>query len=670
MPLMKMRSLLVALCAIAIGSCARGGAASPPVTVAPATAPAAEPTPSAAAPEPTAAPAPTAAPEPADEIAALDAARRPLRDPVVLARALGGCRPDPAACPAVARTEPLEVAVGEVRPFYITDLASNRQYEIEAELRYAGPVVLMYVERGVPYDQGALERAARAFEQEIYPRTREIFGAEAQPGVDGDPRITILNARSPSGGVLGYFSSQDLLPRQVNRFSNEREMFFMNIDLLDFASAGYLDTLSHEFQHMIHQNEAPGSPIWFNEGASQLSQDLNGFVDAGLTPLFLSNPDVQLTHWAVLSGSGPHYGASHLFMRYLYAQYAGEAQLRPLLRADAGNNLQAFVELAARTRPDITSFSQIVADWAVANLIDSPAVGDGRYTYATGHSLPPLLPFTVQPVELLPGASVGDSVAQFGADYYALPAGARVTFQGAPTVYLAAELPIGRYAWWGGRSDDSLATLTRPFDLRGLASATLRFRAWYEIENDYDYAFVTVSTDGGATWETLAGAHTTADDPQGVNYGHGFTGVSGRPGLSVQDGARGIWVEETMDLTPYAGREILLRFWQINDQAFNAPGLLIDEISIPELGYYDDVEAGDGGWQAEGFARVDGDLPQRWELRLVRIAPDGAMRVEALPTDEGGAAAAALAPGERGVLVVMGATPHTSERASYEVSVQ
>ncbi|HMQ29299.1 MAG TPA: immune inhibitor A, partial [Chloroflexaceae bacterium] len=615
------------------------------------------------------APAPTAAPAPADELAALDAARRPLRDPVVLARALGACRPDPGACPTVARNEPLDVAVGYVRPFYITDLLSNSQYEIEAELRYAGPVALMYVERGVGYSQGDLERAARAFEQEIYPRTREVFGSEAQPGVDGDPRITILNARSPSGGVLGYFSSQDALPRQVNRFSNEREMFFMNIELLDFAGPGYLDTLAHEFQHMIHHNEGPGSPVWFNEGASQLSEDLNGFVGAGLTTLFLSAPDVQLTHWAPLSGALPHYGASHLFMRYIYAQYAGEAQLRPLIQADAGNNLQAFVDLAARTRPDITSFSQIVADWAVANLIDSPTTGDGRYTYATGHGLPELLPARVQPRELFPGAAA-DTVAQFGADYYALPAGAAVAFRGAPTVPLAAELPRGRYAWWSGRSDDSFATLTRAFDLRGLGAATLRFSAWYEIENDYDYAFVTVSTDGGVTWETLPGAHTTADDPQGVNFGHGYTGVSGQPGLGVEDGVRGTWVEETMDLAPYVGQEILLRFWQINDQGFNAPGLLVDEIGIPELGYSDDVESGDGGWQAEGFVRVDGDLPQRWELRLVRAAPDGGLSVEPLAADETGAAAATLAPDERGILVVVGATPHTSERAYYEVSVQ
>jgi len=122
-----------------------------------------------------------------------------------------------------------------------------------------------------------------------------------------------------------------------------------------------------------------------------------------------------------------------------------------------------------------------------------------------------------------------------------------------------------------------------------------------------------------------------------------------------------------MDLTPFAGQEILLRFWSINDQGVHAPGILIDNIAIPEIGFRDDVEAGAGDWEAAGFVRIDGDLPQLWELRLVRTAADGQMSVDVLETDADGVATATLNAGERGVLVVIAATPHTSERARYEV---
>lgn len=691
---MKTPILLLLLCALLITGCTPFGTASAPTVtpVAPTTivspptsppAPAASPitiggpTPTApSATEPTSAaaqPSPAIFDSPSDPdpaIATIAANPRPLRDQVALARAFQACQPDPAVCPTVARTEPLELQVGYTRPFYVTDFDTNTQFEIEAELKYASPVVLMYVEQGLRYDQQDLERAAQTFEQEIYPRTREIFGSELQPGVDGDLRITILNANDPSGQVLGYFSSQDSLPSSINRYSNEREMFFMNITLMPFDDPEYLQVLAHEFQHMIHSAEQPGSALWFNEASSQLAEDLNGFVGSGFINRYLVDPDVQLNTWATAPDQSlAHYGASHLFLRYIYAQYAGAEQVRPLVQANAGHQLWPFVELAARTRPDITRFGQLVSDWAVANLLDDPQVADGRYAYDTGHDLDQLLPRPVQPQAISAGQIVKDTVAQFGADYLELSRGSTLTFQGTPRIGIADTMPRDNYAWWSGRSDDSVATLTRALDLRGLERATLQFETWYEIEDDYDYAFITVSTDNGATWTTLEGQFTTTYDPQGVNYGHALTGLSGRPGTKLETGLRGQWVEEEVDLSAYAGQTVLLRFWQINDQGFNAPGMLLDNIRIPELDLRDDGESGPGAWIAEGFALVDGTLPQRWELRLVRIAPNGTT-VEALNVDAAGRASAELAANEEGVLVIVATTPFTSEPAFYQLTTR
>ncbi len=636
-------------------------------------------------PSPTAAPAPTVtaaplvpdlpAPTPMpqfddDDLALIAANPRLPRDMVELAIALGDCRDDPADCPAVAREQPLDVAVGDVEPFWLTDIVARRNFEIEAELRYAGPHVLMYVDTAVAVNQQDLVQAAQTFEQEIYPRTRELFGSEWQPGVDGDPRITILNGRNVGGGVIGYFSAADAVPRSINRFSNEREMFYMNIEWLDPADPTYLDTLAHEFQHMIHQNEQRKSATWFNEGLATLSQDLNGFISQGFTALYISDPDVQLNAWGNQPGtSGGHYGAAHLFMRYIYTQYAEPEDIRELLRANAGNNLAAFSELAVQSRSDVDSFTRLYGDWAVANLLNDPAVADGRYSYPALPELSNALPSTVVPQVIGPGETSG-RVHQFGSDYLELPPGPlSLEFSGDAVVGVAAERPQGNYAWWSNRSDNSVATLSRSVDLRGLERATLEFDTWFEIENDYDYAFVTVSTDGGRTWETLPGLHTTDADPQGVNYGHGISGISGSPGVELGDGPRGQWVSERMDLTPYAGRQIELRFWQITDEGFNAPGILIDNIRIPELDFADDVENGANNWQAEGFVRFDTVLPQRWSLRLVITDAAGQVRVATLQVDDQGQARASLADGERGVLVISGATPYTTEQANYRVIV-
>jgi hypothetical protein len=119
-----------------------------------------------------------------------------------------------------------------------------------------------------------------------------------------------------------------------------------------------------------------------------------------------------------------------------------------------------------------------------------------------------------------------------------------------------------------------------------------------------------------------------------------------------------------MDLTPFAGKQILMRFWLVEDAAYNAEGMLIDNIRIPELGYRDDAEGGDGGWQAQGFVRTTGTLPQSWKLRLIRVG-QGSIAVEQVPVDGQGQAAVRLGAGERGLLAVMGTTPMTTEPATY-----
>ena len=83
--------------------------------------------------------------------------------------------------------------------------------------------------------------------------------------------------------------------------------------------------------------------------------------------------------------------------------------------------------------------------------------------------------------------------------------------------------------------------------------------------------------------------------------------------------------------------------------------------------YADGAEDGDGGWQAQGFVRTSGVLPQTWALRLIRES-GGTTSVERLPVDAAGRAHVQLAEGERGTLAVSGTTPFTTEPASYSLS--
>ena len=193
----------------------------------------------------------------------------------------------------------------------------------------------------------------------------------------------------------------------------------------------------------------------------------------------------------------------------------------------------------------------------------------------------------------------------------------------------------GRYCWWSGNGDSIDTTLEREFDLSGVESATLDFWMWYEIEEDWDYAFVSVSTDGGEMWATLDGEHTTREDPLGANYGAGITGISG----SNRGGGKSAeWVRERMDLSEYAGaggESVLVRFEYITDEGVNLDGIVIDDIAVAELGFADDAET-DGDWQANdwrssGWRRIDNVLPQAFALRLIEFGKDGGVSVSEPP---------------------------------------
>ncbi len=175
-------------------------------------------------------PLPTQPPDALDEMANIAAAVPAARDQIALAEAFRNT----GDLPAVARTAPLDVKVGDDEKFWVSDQLNDTSYEVTAQLRYAGPVVLMYVDTSLDVRQADIERSAKDFEQRIYPRTRQLFGEELAPGVDGDPRLTILNTALRGAG--GYFSASDTVIKAANRFSNERDMFVIGVNSYPIGS--------------------------------------------------------------------------------------------------------------------------------------------------------------------------------------------------------------------------------------------------------------------------------------------------------------------------------------------------------------------------------------------------------------------------------------------------
>ena len=185
-----------------------------------------------------------------------------------------------------------DYAAGHSDTFFISDLPNKRYYTVTATIRDVTDHAYWYTQNGRPVDQAALKRAADTFEREIYPKDHSLFGSEWTPGVDNDPRITVLFASIPGAG--GYFSSADEYTRAINPFSNEREIIYINTD---GGWSGVESTLAHEFQHMIHWHNNPNHDVWINEGASVLASDANGYDISGVDGDFMREPDTQLNAW-------------------------------------------------------------------------------------------------------------------------------------------------------------------------------------------------------------------------------------------------------------------------------------------------------------------------------------------------------------------------------------
>jgi immune inhibitor A len=396
---------------------------------------------------------------------------------------------------------------------------------------------------------------------------------------------------------------------------------------------------------------------------------VNGYDPGGADVAFTLNPDTQLNAWDDAGKTTAHYGASYMFLRYLMDKFGGESFLgRVMLQPGLGST---GLDAAIKASGSASGFDGAFKDWVVANVLNDKQLAGGRYSYAEGGRVKPGRSVRTYP------ATRGDTVRQYAADYISLGGKvgkATIAFKGDSTArVIAADPHSGQAFWYSNRRDSGDATLSREFDLTGVSKATLTFWAWYNIESMFDFGYVQASSDGGKTWTPLKGRYTTNENPNGTSYGAGWTGVSS----GKADGARGTgtakWVEESVDLSPYAGSKVLVRFEYITDEGYNKPGLAIDDIRVPEIGYGDDAES-DNGWSAAGFIRIGSRIPQKWFVALVEKGTGNRVREMVVSADGTGTldlnGIGSSTATREGILVISPLAPKTTEPANYTVTIR
>jgi hypothetical protein len=299
-------------------------------------------------------------------------------------------------------------------------------------------------------------------------------------------------------------------------------------------------------------------------------------------------------------------------------------------------------------------------DWAAAMYLQDASVGDGRYIYHNYSGAPQTS--ATETISYCPQSPLLRDVHQYGIDYINVSCAGEHTlvFTGSTAVNLLPSDPYsGSYAFLTNRGDQSDMTLTREFDFTGVSGPIdLSFHTWYDIEKDYDYAYLEVSEDG-VSWQIITTPSGTGENPSGNSYGWGY------------NGATHDWIQEDVDLSQYAGKKIQIRFEYVTDAEVLGEGFLLDDISVGAINYAADFETDDGGWQASGFSRVENIVPQTYNLALIKkgldgttvqmIKPDNSQYVE-IPLS--------LQEGEDATLIVTGTARYTRKTTAYQIEIK
>jgi hypothetical protein len=123
----------------------------------------------------------------------------------------------------------------------------------------------------------------------------------------------------------------------------------------------------------------------------------------------------------------------------------------------------------------------------------------------------------------------------------------------------------------GNYRDDATVTmtLTNPLDLTEYERPRLSFWTRWDIESNWDYGQVDVSTNNGGSWIPIEGEYT---EP-----GVGSFQPNGEP---LYDGVQSTWVKEEISLSNYNSSQFKVRFQLKSDLNVTRDGWYVDDIGI------------------------------------------------------------------------------------------
>ncbi|MEP7219757.1 MAG: hypothetical protein ABI876_12625, partial [Bacteroidota bacterium] len=232
---------------------------------------------------------------------------------------------------------------GDEYPFFVRDRNTNQYATVNATLMYDGRYAQIWVDNvdTVRVKKATIATLGKALDSSTAASSRnpsqgiiqndiDVFGNyRDQFSQDGKIWFLMTDIKDGfSGGafVAGFFSPWDQTSQPG---SNQLNMLYIDShEGLGSQSPSNLrdlmNTLAHEFQHLIHYYTNNQSEVFFNEGCSETASIINGYANRDNSG-YLANTNVSLFRWTYEDATGnlilADYARAMNFVYYLYDQY-------------------------------------------------------------------------------------------------------------------------------------------------------------------------------------------------------------------------------------------------------------------------------------------------------------------------------------------------------------
>lgn len=273
------------------------------------------------------------------------------------------------------------------RKFWVYDLSvmPPKYVEVAASCQAQGDHAYLYVADdiwGTDMNLTDVDQVMTAFEKTtpvdgakgIFDVSTGVFGATTDVDKDGHVFLLYFEIKPYQGNQFdGFIRIEDMTNGTKG---NNAEVLYLDGVRNDPGGEYMLGVVAHEFEHLIAVNHNPNQASWLSETMAETSMIACGYYGDldDWVPSFAGNPTQTVT----MEQPGVNYGAVFLLGGYMFERFG--AGFFTALSDETSTGIGAVnAVLTAQGKPD--TFKTLLGDWAAANFLDAPTIGDGKWGY-------------------------------------------------------------------------------------------------------------------------------------------------------------------------------------------------------------------------------------------------------------------------------------------------